>query len=80
MPHTPNPPDAQAPTIALISGRTADNPALLKAVIEAGCTHVYLEKPGAPSVPELQEMKEYAKSKGVPVYMGYNKNVSARRR
>jgi len=65
-----------APTIALISGRTADNPALLKQVIEAGCTHVYLEKPGAPSVPELKEMMEYAKSKGVPVYMGYNKNVT----
>ena len=36
--------------LALISGRTADNPRLLKEVIAAGCTHVYLEKPGAPSV------------------------------
>jgi len=39
-------------------------------------THIYLEKPGAPSVAELKEMMEYAKSKGVPVYMGYNKNVT----
>ena len=118
----------QGPTLALISGRTADNPRLLKEVppaivairrrpaapaasaahrlttlaapahhprcppppphcaalrrtappqvIEAGATHVFLEKPGAPSVAELQEMRAYAASKGVPVYMGYNKNVT----
>ena len=36
----------------------------LKEVIEAGCTHVFLEKPGAPTVKELEEMKEYAKEKG----------------
>jgi len=68
--------EIKAPCIALISGRTADNPRLLKEVIAAGCTHVYLEKPGAPSVTELEEMKAYAKAKGVPVYMGYNKNVT----
>ena len=69
-------PITQGPTLALISGRTADNPRLLKEVIAAGCTHVYLEKPGAPSVPELEEMARFAKSKGIPVYMGYNKNVT----
>jgi len=68
--------EARKPCLALISGRTADNPRLLKEVIEAGCTHVYLEKPGAPSVAELEEMVAYAKKKGVPVYMGYNKNVT----
>ena len=50
--------------------------ALCLQVIAAGCTHVYLEKPGAPTVAELEEMKAYAKEKGVPVYMGYNKNVT----
>ena len=66
-----------AQKVALISGRTADNPRLLKEVIDqAGCTCVYLEKPGAPSVPELEEMTAYAKKKAVPVYMGYNKNVT----
>jgi predicted dehydrogenase len=64
------------PTLALISGRTADNPRLLKELIDHGVTHIFLEKPGAPSVAELQEMQAYAKSKGVPVYMGYNKNVT----
>jgi predicted dehydrogenase len=68
--------EINGPTLALISGRTADNPKLLKEVIEAGCTHVYLEKPGAPTVAELEEMKAYAAEKGVPVYMGYNKNVT----
>jgi len=68
--------EISGPTLALISGRTADNPRLLKEVIAAGCTHVYLEKPGAPTVAELEEMVAYAKEKGVPVYMGYNKNVT----
>jgi len=63
-------------TLALVSGRTADNPRLLKELIDAGVTHIFLEKPGATSVAELEEMREYAKSKGVPVYMGYNKNVA----
>jgi predicted dehydrogenase len=64
------------PKVALISGRTADNPRLLQEVIDAGCTCVYLEKPGAPSVHELEEMTAYARSKNVPVFMGYNKNVT----
>jgi len=70
------PPSTDGPCLALISGRTADNPRLLKEVISAGCTHVYLEKPGAPTVAELEDMVKYAKEKGVPVYMGYNKNVT----
>ena len=56
--------------VALISGRTADNPRLLKEVIEVGCACVYLEKPGAPSVAELEEMAAHAAAKKVPVYMG----------
>jgi len=61
--------------LALISGRTSDNPALLTKCIAAGCTTVYLEKPGAPTVKELQEMKEAAKAANVGILMGYNKNV-----
>jgi len=38
--------DVKGPTLALISGRTADNPRLLKEVIEAGCSHVYLDACG----------------------------------
>jgi len=68
--------EVKGPTLALISGRTADNPRLLKEVIDLGVSAVYLEKPGAPTVGELEEMREYAKAKGVPVYMGYNKNVT----
>ena len=37
---------------------------------------VFLEKPGAPTVGELEDMAAYAKSKGVGVFMGYNKNVT----
>eukprot|EP00316_Scyphosphaera_apsteinii_P021067 CAMPEP_0119309510 /NCGR_PEP_ID=MMETSP1333-20130426/15807_1 /TAXON_ID=418940 /ORGANISM="Scyphosphaera apsteinii, Strain RCC1455" /LENGTH=370 /DNA_ID=CAMNT_0007313499 /DNA_START=122 /DNA_END=1234 /DNA_ORIENTATION=- len=70
------PVDAETPTLALISGRTADNPRLLREVIDHGCSAVYLEKPGAPTVGELEDMRAYAKEKGVPVYMGYNKNVT----
>lgn len=61
--------------LALISGRTADNPRLLKESIAAGCSTIYLEKPGAPTVTELATMKQEAADAGVAVLMGYNKNV-----
>mmetsp|Transcript_12972 Transcript_12972/g.33790 ORF Transcript_12972/g.33790 Transcript_12972/m.33790 type:complete len:406 (-) Transcript_12972:264-1481(-) len=63
-------------TCALIAGRTADNPRIFKELIDKGCTHIYLEKPGAPTVAELAEMMAYAEQKGVKVYVGYNKNVT----
>jgi len=61
--------------LALISGRTADNPRLLTECIASGCTCIYLEKPGAPTVKELEAMRAEAQAAGVPVLMGYNKNV-----
>lgn len=61
--------------LALVSGRTADNPRLLGESIKAGCTCIYLEKPGAPTVAELSTMKDEAAAAGVRVLMGYNKNV-----
>lgn len=61
--------------MALISGRTADNPRLLEESIKAGCKVIYLEKPGAPTVTELETMKQKASAAGVVVLMGYNKNV-----
>jgi predicted dehydrogenase len=62
--------------LALISGRTADNPRLLTECIGAGkCSTIYLEKPGAPTVAELEAMRDEATAAGVSVLMGYNKNV-----
>mmetsp|Transcript_421 Transcript_421/g.532 ORF Transcript_421/g.532 Transcript_421/m.532 type:complete len:375 (+) Transcript_421:139-1263(+) len=61
--------------LALISGRTVDNPRLLGEAIKAGCTTIYLEKPGAPTVAELEAMKKEAADQNVTVLMGYNKNV-----
>lgn len=68
-------PDPQQPRCALISGRTADNPKLFKECIDAKCSTIILEKPGAPTVAELQLMKDQAEESGVGVLMGYNKNV-----
>lgn len=68
------PPSAQ-PRLALISGRTADNPRLLSESIDNGCKCIFLEKPGAPSVAELAQMKAEAETANVKVLMGYNKNV-----
>jgi predicted dehydrogenase len=68
-------PPATAKRLALISGRTADNPRLLGAAIRAGCSTIYLEKPGAPTVAELEAMRDEAAAAGVAVLMGYNKNV-----
>jgi predicted dehydrogenase len=61
--------------LALISGRTADNPRLLTDSIAANCATIYLEKPGAPTVKELAEMRDEANTANVKVLMGYNKNV-----
>jgi len=68
-------PPPNAPRLALISGRTADNPALLSEAIAQGCKCILLEKPGAPTVTELVSMRDEAKAAGVEVLMGYNKNV-----
>ena len=68
-------PPPEAPRLALISGRTADNPRLLEEAIAHGSKCVYLEKPGAPTVAELEGMAVAAKTAGVEVLMGYNKNV-----
>jgi predicted dehydrogenase len=69
------PPAEGKQRVALISGRTADNPRLLGECIAKGCKCIYLEKPGAPTVKELEEMKAEAEEAGIEVLMGYNKNV-----
>jgi predicted dehydrogenase len=61
--------------LALISGRTGDNPRLLGESIKAGCNTIYLEKPGAPTVAELEAMRKEAADSGSTILMGYNKNV-----
>jgi predicted dehydrogenase len=61
--------------LALISGRTADNPSLLTQCIAAGCSVIYLEKPGATTVKDLEQMRAEAIAANVTVLMGYNKNV-----
>jgi len=69
-------PAPEQPRLALVSGRTADNPRLLTEAIEvAACKSIYLEKPGAPTVTELEAMEKEAATHNVPVFMGYNKNV-----
>jgi len=69
------PPSDGVKRLVLVSGRTADNPRLLSEAIAAGCSTVYLEKPGAPTVAELKSMKAVAAAAGVSIMMGYNKNV-----
>ena len=44
-------------TVALISARTHDNPALLKAAVEAGIRNILLEKPGAATITELESIE-----------------------
>jgi len=68
---------AGAKKVAIIAGRTSDNPHLLEEVIGKGCGTVYLEKPGAPSVTDLEIMAASAEAQGAKVYMGYNKCVTA---
>ncbi|KAJ1461682.1 hypothetical protein M885DRAFT_581705 [Pelagophyceae sp. CCMP2097] len=65
-----------SPRVALISGRTAENPGLFRAALDAGATHILLEKPGAPSVSELKDLAALAAAKHVPVCMGFIKNLA----
>jgi len=68
---------ANGHTMAIISSRTSDMPGLFNEIIDAGVSNVYLEKPGATTVTELEEMVETAKSREINVAMGYNKNVAS---
>lgn len=69
-------PKPEGPKLLIICGRTADNPKLFRQAIDHGFSHIYLEKPGAPTVAELEEMDKYSKEKGVAVCMGFNRNYS----
>ena len=62
--------------MAIISARTADNPRHFAECLHIGCHTIYLEKPGATTVRELEIMRDNAKQAGVPVWMGFNKNVA----
>ena len=64
------------PKLALIAGRTVDNPGFFRQALAAGATHILLEKPGAPTVGELEAMAAEAKAANVPVFMGFIKNIS----
>lgn len=72
----PSPNDGEI-RLGIISARTSDNPKLLEGCLEIGCKGIFLEKPGAPTVAELVEMKEKAVNAGAQVFMGFNKNVSS---
>lgn len=71
-----NLPKFQRPTLCLIAARTADNPKLFTQCIEKGAKFIFLEKPGAPTVEELRDMKTLALSRQVKVFMGFNKHVT----
>jgi len=69
-------PAATGKKMAMICTRTADMPKFFGEAIENGCSHIFLEKPGAPTVGELEEMAAKAKAAGVETFMGFNKNVT----
>eukprot|EP01048_Picozoa_sp_COSAG05_P000983 COSAG05_NODE_31_length_28416_cov_170.150652_6_plen_64_part_00 len=50
----------EGPDVALIAARAPDCPALFEASIAKGCSHIYLEKPGAPDVAAMQAMVDLA--------------------
>lgn len=65
------------PFLAVIAARTREAPQLFEASIQKGAKFVYLEKPGAESVEEMERMRALASAKGVRVYLGYNKNMGS---
>jgi len=69
-------PFSSGPLLALIAGRTHDAPELFASIVAKGATHVYIEKPGAQSAVQLEEMIKLATRQKVAVVVGYNKNVA----
>jgi len=65
-------------TLCFISDRSNNrNLILFRTCLEMGASAIYLEKPGAPTVKQLEDMKTLAERRGVAVYIGYNKNFSS---
>jgi len=62
--------------VMIISGRTADNPRHFNDAVDHGFKHIYLEKPGASTVDDLEAMKAVAARNGVSVIVGFNRNYS----
>ncbi|KAG7343881.1 hypothetical protein IV203_021889 [Nitzschia inconspicua] len=72
------PVDDKQNRLAIISARTSDNPMLFEGCVkDIGARAIFLEKPGAPTVMELEQMANLAMEHGCRVFMGFNKNVSS---
>ncbi|KAH8070206.1 hypothetical protein JL720_11759 [Aureococcus anophagefferens] len=63
------------PKLALIAGRTVDNPGFFQQALDSGATHILLEA-RAPTVGELESMAATAEKADVPVFMGFIKNIA----
>lgn len=64
--------------VGWIAVRTADARATFEAAVDperGGCHAIYLEKPGAPSVAELDAIIRVAEQRGVTVMTGYSRNL-----
>mmetsp|Transcript_4424 Transcript_4424/g.13076 ORF Transcript_4424/g.13076 Transcript_4424/m.13076 type:complete len:365 (+) Transcript_4424:86-1180(+) len=70
-------PKPNGPMMAMVCTRTADMPGYVDELVGAGVSHIFLEKPGAPTVGELGEMKDKCAAAGATVWMGFNKNVTS---
>ncbi len=60
-------------TLCVVAGRTSDNPRFFRECIGHGASHIYLESPGAPTIEQLHDMQTLAETRGVEVYMGYQR-------
>ena len=62
--------------VAIIAVRTGVSCAAFEdAVLKLGCRAIYLEKPGASNVQEMDRMIKIAEENGVTVVVGYSRNV-----
>ncbi|KAL7550746.1 hypothetical protein ACHAWF_013964 [Thalassiosira exigua] len=66
----------QRQTFCIIAGGTSENPKLYRECIGLGASHIYLETPGAPTIHHLKDMQSLAATRGVDVYMGYQRLCS----
>lgn len=63
-----SPPGPLDDVFAVVATRTCEAPRMFSDLVAKGVRYIYLEKPGAPTVDEMEEMRKIARSGACEVY------------
>ncbi len=69
--------EQKAPTFAIIAVDVEELSSVTRLVLDAGCTKILVEKPGALTRVELEQLQAFAQEKGASIYIAYNRRFCA---